>query len=64
MRKSSTQSRRNLPALTPFPQVTDAALLSLVARCTGLRSVDIADCKNLSVLADLRALVPGCHFDT
>jgi hypothetical protein len=48
----------------PPAQVTDAALLALVARSTALSSVDIADCKNISVLADLRALLPGCHFDT
>jgi len=44
--------------------VTDVALLSLVKRCTALLSVDIADCKNISVLADLKKLLPGCHFDT
>lgn len=44
--------------------VTDVALLALVTCCTALRSVDMADCKNISVLHDLVKLLPGCHFDT
>jgi hypothetical protein len=43
--------------------VTDAGLLDLAEKCQELQYLNIAKCKNVSVISDLQKLLPMCFFD-